>query len=890
MHFSRDSFVIGNDDKLNNKAVPLPWTEQVNQDILKNADIMEEAVTLVDADPSSNSKENCRDRQTEKVEMNPGQENVVAIKTYRAIKLDFSAEDDENPEWMVDSPGKSESIEMSARKNRTAEDTLMTAQNRIAQLEKAQRRLKRQNDLLRRQIRRLRDRFKRMERPSQTKSNKGQKKKMCVDKFLDEQNCIQLAARTMVKLQLHEPRLPYSPEEKDLAKQLYYNSAAAYSRLRKAGCNFPGESSVRRWIAEHDIRCGFSTCIFEKLAEKLNQLPPDERVCALKWDEMHIKSCEEYSTMLDLIEGLEDLGPLGRRNARASSLFVFCLDSINAKNSWRQPIAFFLASNAVKAPEIKGLIKICLGKLKITGADVRILTCDQGPSNQTALMSPLHFNISESDQTFDYDGSTYCASFDFPHLIKRLLYQLRTNNCLYCKGEVIVAFEDFVDTWTIDARQDSSNLLGHISDVHLFPGSFEAMNVKRAFQVLSHTFACAIKLAGSDPNGLKSKTWEASASFAERLNDVIDAHNAYRLIFANPMRRPLAPRNPAIEKTLVDFADWVSNWSTSPDKVKRPPCFRGLVITARAIVKTYHQLAEDFPGFELAAGLCNQDSVEHLFSKVRQRGGHNANPTARMARLALRHIISTGYIHSGDKGNVQCPEAKSLIIASSDIARVFSESEDRSAHLTELFEEETESAERRSLGHDFELIDKNGGLASNDTSERSVYEDNAVTFFAGYIAFRMMKKNHCERCQNEMTKTPMEGSTADEMYIQFKEYENPDEDAPKVTKLTRPTDQFTGIVDVQLRAFTNVWAEHWPSNALMENMARELTVATNSAYPDWFQADGPCFDHRIAALKYLIRVKVYARTRSNNQAARIHKSAPAGNQQKKRKLMILKNC
>jgi len=36
----------------------------------------------------------------------------------------------------------------------------------------------------------------------------------------------------------------------------------------------------------------------------------EERVCALKWDEMSIKSYEEYSVKLDEIEGPVDLGLL----------------------------------------------------------------------------------------------------------------------------------------------------------------------------------------------------------------------------------------------------------------------------------------------------------------------------------------------------------------------------------------------------------------------------------------------------------------------------------------------------------------------------------------------------------------------------------------------------
>lgn len=103
-------------------------------------------------------------------------------------------------------------------------------------------------------------------------------------------------------------------------------------------------------------------------------------MCALKWNEMSIKSYEEYSQKLDQIEGLVDLGPLGRKSDRSKCVFV-CLDSLNAHHPWRPPLAYFLPEKCMKAKEIVILIKECLDRLNEAGADVQLLTCDQGTSN-----------------------------------------------------------------------------------------------------------------------------------------------------------------------------------------------------------------------------------------------------------------------------------------------------------------------------------------------------------------------------------------------------------------------------------------------------------------------------------------------------------------------------
>jgi len=295
--------------------------------------------------------------------------------------------------------------------------------------------------------------------------------------------------------------------------------------------------------------------------------------------------------------------------------------------------------------------------LSKTGADVQLITCDQGTCNQSAYNQ---LGINPENPFFIYNGKKYNASFDFPHLIKRLASFLRTHKNIYCDGKVIASYSDFEMTWVIDNNtKGGSNLLSHITEAHIRPNTFEAMNVKKAFQIFSNTFAAAIKTAGQEKE-LNTQTWQETANFAERLNNVIDACNSYSLNVSFGGKRPLSTKNADIENLLIDFVQWCSKWSKSAQNINQIPCFRGFIVT-KAILATYKNVSNKYEGFELATGLCNQDSVEHLFSKLRQRGGFNPNPTARMIRLSIRHILSTGYIQAGDKGNVQCPETVTLI-------------------------------------------------------------------------------------------------------------------------------------------------------------------------------------------------------------------------------------
>lgn len=208
----------------------------------------------------------------------------------------------------------------------------------------------------------------------------------------------------------------------------------------------------------------------------------------------------------------------------------------------------------MKADEIIFLLKECLDRLSKTGADVRIVTCDQGSSNQSTYNQ---LGVHSDNPYFIYNGKKYYASFDFPHLVKRLASLLRSHKYLYCDKEVIASYNDYEMTWSIDnIAQGGSNLLSYITEAHIYPNAFEAMNVKRVFQLFSNKFAAAIRIAGYGKE-LQTNTWEATANFTERMNKVIDACNSYSYNIKIGGKRLLSDKNGDIENLLREFVKMI---------------------------------------------------------------------------------------------------------------------------------------------------------------------------------------------------------------------------------------------------------------------------------------------------------------------------------------------
>jgi len=185
--------------------------------------------------------------------------------------------------------------------------------------------------------------------------------------------------------------------------------------------------------------------------------------------------------------------------------------------------------------------------------------------------------------------------------------------------------------------------------------------------------------------------------------------------------------------------------------------------------------------------------------------------------------------------------------------------------------------------HENELLDEDTKILLEECDIEEIeninpidnsYSENAIAYFARFVARRSITKSNCDDCRNAMMKTPMDEFTANEKYIEFREYPNTDEDAPTVTKLIRPTTLFINIIKTQLMAFNHTWQHHWASTKILDEIVTECAYATNRIHPEWFNNKSKeCYDHRMQALKYMITVKIYSRTRYNNPIAKVA-SAP----------------
>jgi len=64
--------------------------------------------------------------------------------------------------------------------------------------------------------------------------------------------------------------------------------------------------------------------------------------------------------------------------------------------------------------------------------------------------------------------------------------------------------------------------------------------------------------------------------------------------------------------------------------------------------------------------------------------------------------------------------------------------------------------------------------------------------------------------------------------------------------------------------FNRVWQHYWASTQILDKISNECINLTNEIYFEWLDKTNTCYNHRLQALKFMISVKLYSRTRYNN--------------------------
>ncbi|KAL4149559.1 hypothetical protein QTP88_003486 [Uroleucon formosanum] len=445
---------------------------------------------------------------------------------------------------------------------------------------------------------------------------------------------------------------------------------------------------------------------------------------------MYIKEFIEYSKEFDFIEGFEDLGHYERTNKSANCVLVFMAQGIYSP--WKFPVAYFLAHSGVNKTILKNLIIDVLQKLFEVGLCPKIIVCDQGTNNQSALKS---LNVSEDSPFFFINDNKIFSLFDVPHLIKSVRNNLI--NACFIKDDKIISFNDIKKTYELDKENFKSRSLVKITDAHIYSSSFQKMRVKLAAQLLSNSMTAAIRTC-IETGQLQSNTSSNTADFIDFINNLFDRLNSRSLYSNNAYLCALTDVG-----TVKNFLIGASQYFTNLQKLKRgkltqSPCFKGFTRTINGILQFFESDKSNDIVF-LMTNRLNHDKLENLFSIFRQNGGYNKNPTARTIRTSIRsNCIFSLYTSKGTNCEVTHEDDNPVII---NTIRPLNK-----INFNGSTSSDSESNSNLSLC--FLSSDEDSVNIDNNTDV--TLEDCSITYFAGYLGYKYFLSSRIQSASSDV--------------------------------------------------------------------------------------------------------------------------------------------
>lgn len=229
-----------------------------------------------------------------------------------------------------------------------------------------------------------------------------------------------------------------------------------------------------------DLHTGPNTAVDGHLKECASKMKFKDKLCVLMFDEMSIRQGLYFNKKTGRVEGVEDLGHLGRSEKPATHSLVFMLKGLNQK--WKQPYCFYFTGN-IKAVKLAALIEHVVKSVQDLGLIPVATVCDQCPTNVSALKILSNRVSDRPGPYFEVGGMDIVYFFDAPHLLKSIRNNLLDKDVILSAEnnvEYTAKWDHIRQLYQVD-REDNEPywLLPKLTEAHVNPEGKNKMKVKR---------------------------------------------------------------------------------------------------------------------------------------------------------------------------------------------------------------------------------------------------------------------------------------------------------------------------------------------------------------------------------------------------------------------------
>ena len=536
----------------------------------------------------------------------------------------------------------------------------------------------------------------------------------------------------------------YSDEVKEFAVTLQFYSAKAYDYVRKI-LPLPHPSLIQKWAQSINCEPGFLTEAFETL-QKECESKIEKKDCCLVIDAMAIRKQAIWDKVKKKYTGFVDYGngiQLEPTETLATEALTFEL--VGLRSDWKIPIGYFFIDKTTASVQAS-LVKAALTMAHQYGLKIWCITCD-GTTTNLAMFEILGCSFGTTYDTIiikfphPSTGNDVFAILDACHMLKL------ARNALAFLGTFQASLQEKIEWKYISAlhqvqQHEGLKLANKISTEHI---QFEKhkMNVSLAAQTLSSSIAEAIEFLDKV---LKTSEFEGSAGtvkfikIIDRLFDILNSRNPHGKGFKQPLKKVnTAHWEDALETTARYLLSLKSSSGQLLITHRRKTFILGFIITIKstiAMAKKMLTLPRD-PFKYVLTYKYSQDHIELLFSCIRAKGGWNNNPNVLQFKSAVRRLVLGNSVTASKTANCKFLDENTII--------PFFHARKNTTPLSEMANQE-DGKEAEQQDERLKRL-----ISQVDFHEPTELKANILTYIAGLVVKKLLKKIKCLTCIQSLT-------------------------------------------------------------------------------------------------------------------------------------------
>lgn len=455
----------------------------------------------------------------------------------------------------------------------------------------------------------------------------------------------------------HKKGRRYNNNDKEFALALYYSSTKSYSLLQTLFC-LPSISSLRLWLSSLHVTCGINSSVLQLLKIKAQKLKPEEKVISLVFDEISLQEHLNYDARQDMFEGFEDFGDDRPNLCRlCNQAMVIMIKGLYL--DFKQVIGYFLTKEAMPADSFKNIFCEIIKKLQETGFVVKSVVCDLG-TNNVKLRKLL--SVSVDNPFITINGERIYFFYDAPHLLKCTRNNFKKYD--FQHDDKIYSWSHVVKFYSLDSEQ-IPRMAPKLTKKSIDLPPFSPMRVSLAAHVFSHSVSSGI-LCNVTLNNISANAVH-TADFIDKIDCLFDIFNSAKYK-DKQYRRPLSVKSNCHIVRLEVLKQYLSEIKVLNKRLLNPTCIKGWISNINALKFLWEDLKDNHNFQFLFTRRLSQDCIENLFSIIRAKGGNNVTPDSVKFRCNLRAVMTNQLLQPSADSNSEI-DASTFLLQKQDILK-----------------------------------------------------------------------------------------------------------------------------------------------------------------------------------------------------------------------------